>query len=280
MSGNFSVAANSETGTSFTVPNGATSCTFNAAGTWSDGGSYLGGPEGLGSCYTTAIRMCPGSLGALIANHNSAYVQIGTSKTLNVIGNQTLSFIFNDVPGSGVDNTGAMNVSYSCNASTPTVTPTPVSTRYAKVGNYDITECVKDTQTGLIWEGKTASGLRAGTNTYTNFDNPADYQVWSSSPARFPTLAEINAPTNSMGYVNAVNTANLCGFSSDWRMPTFDELNNLRMVVDTMWFPNTSAGAYWTSTANSYLAWFVNFGTGLSNSTTRDNHYYTVRLVR
>jgi hypothetical protein len=83
-----------------------------------------------------------------------------------------------------------------------------------------------------------------------------------------------------MGYVNAVNTANLCGFSSDWRMPTFDELNNLRMVVDTMWFPNTSAGAYWTSTANSYLAWFVNFGTGLSNSTTRDNHYYTVRLVR
>ena len=36
---------------------------------------------------------------------------------------------------------------------------------------FDKTECVRDNATGLIWEGKAASSLRAGSNKYTNFDS-------------------------------------------------------------------------------------------------------------
>ncbi|MEN9374447.1 MAG: hypothetical protein RIR79_1999, partial [Pseudomonadota bacterium] len=42
---------------------------------------------------------------------------------------------------------------------------------YELVGTYDKTECVKDTTTNLIWEGKTADGSsRDGSKKYTNYD--------------------------------------------------------------------------------------------------------------
>ena len=145
----------------------------------------------------------------------------------------------------------------------------------ASGGTYDKTECVKDNITGLIWEGKTVSGDRAGSNTYTNYD------------ARYlGTQADQDAATNSYGYAIYVNGLSLCGFT-DWRLPTVEELQTIvdysvadpDPAINTTWFPNTAI-RYWTSShhlGNIINAWYVN-----SNAIdfTSRNIYLAVRLVR
>jgi hypothetical protein len=119
---------------------------------------------------------------------------------------------------------------------------------------YDRTECVKDNVTNLIWEGKPATGLRAGSAEYTNY---GDGRVGDSST-----------------YVAAVNAQTLCGYS-DWRLPTPDELQGLVDYsvaypgpnIASDWFPNTTQYPYWTSTAASIVGipnatWYVNFFDG------------------
>jgi hypothetical protein len=131
---------------------------------------------------------------------------------------------------------------------------------------YDKTECVRDNATGLIWEGKTTSGLRSMTNNYHNWDDLTKNQVRViptgpvpiGTPITFipPTQAQIDVSSggsaNSIGYKNAVNALNLCG-SATWRMPTKDELAGIvkgaaAPKIDSVWFPNTFSGNYWTST--------------------------------
>jgi Protein of unknown function (DUF1566)/FG-GAP-like repeat len=124
------------------------------------------------------------------------------------------------------------------------------SMNFSTMGSNPLTSCVVDNVTGLVWEGKTATGTRAGTNTYTNEN--------SSNPNG------VNA------YISHVNSQNLCGFN-DWRMPTADELVGLLDFgqytagsprIKSAWFPNTVATWYWTSTGwieEDYYAWHVNF---------------------
>ena len=135
------------------------------------------------------------------------------------------------------------------------------------VGTNDLTQCVFDSATGLTWEGKPSSGFRANINTFTNYDNATTLQKGSPgtpSSLAMPTLADINAATNSIGYVAAVNAAALCGFTN-WRMPTYTELLSINKVANgglgndgsgigidgdvTAWFPNTLNGMTWTSTS-------------------------------
>jgi hypothetical protein len=146
---------------------------------------------------------------------------------------------------------------------------------YSEVGNYPRTYCVKDNITGLMWEGKPASGLRGNpeldpNGTYTNY-----------------TGNQIN--TNAQGYVNAVNAAGLCGYT-DWRLPTVSELQSIvdygvaspGPTIDGNWFPNTKA-FYWTSSpyvGNSVSAWGVNFYSGGVHNGNRSSSYGYVRLVR
>ena len=161
----------------------------------------------------------------------------------------------------------------------------------ASGGTYDKTECVKDNRTGLVWEGKTASGDRAGSNTYTNFDSTSSAQKWvSGSTYVNPTQADLDASTNSIGYKNAVNTSALCGYT-DWRMPTKEELQGILASsgspkIDTTWFPNTQASYYWSSSpyvGDSGYAWYVGFVSGYVNSNYYGYRGYYgdhVRLVR
>ena len=141
----------------------------------------------------------------------------------------------------------------------------------ASGGRYELTECVKDNGTGLIWEGKTASGDRAGSNTYTNFDSTTSLQnlVVAIALLRKPDQSEIDASTNSIGYRDSVRAIGLCGFT-DWRLPTKEELVAIRDTskavtdtqIDSTWFPNTQALGYWSSDAYpsySYGAWNVSF---------------------
>lgn len=158
---------------------------------------------------------------------------------------------------------------------------------------YDKTECVRDNATGLIWEGKTASGLRASDNKYNNLDNTGLLQIAANNvpsttalPARRPTQAEIDAPDNSVGYQNNVNALSLCG-SKAWRMPTKDELQTLRVAgttthIDLDWFPNTNLNGYYaTSTqfgAQAERASVVQFGTGTVDSWLRDGTIWHATL--
>ncbi|MCX8517989.1 MAG: DUF1566 domain-containing protein [Rhodoferax sp.] len=145
---------------------------------------------------------------------------------------------------------------------------------------YDKTECVKDNITGLVWEGKTASGMRAGSGSYTNY-----HSSYSG------TQAEMDAASNTYGYVAIVNTSGLCGFTN-WRLPTAKELqtlvnygvSGLSTTIDTTWFPNTQQGGsyYWSSlpyVGKSGFAWNVDFNLGRVSSIERSNAGH-VRLVR
>lgn len=123
--------------------------------------------------------------------------------------------------------------------------------------------CTYDDATQLLWEVKTSDGgLRDWQKGYTNYDDPNQPQVWNGdNPATFrnPTPAEINAPTNSIGYQAAVNAQGLCGFN-DWRRPTGDssssvpadrELQSLFNqttwdYLDPAYLENPSASDFWS----------------------------------
>jgi len=142
----------------------------------------------------------------------------------------------------------------------------PKFSHYSTVRDYPITDCVKDNTTGLTWEGKPLSGERASSKTYTNF---GDQSIGDAS-----------------AYVDSVNAIRLCNYS-DWRLPTKDELAGLIVErdspsIDSTWFPNTQAQAYWTASRHSDLmgiAWFVDFYGGGVFSYKRSNGSH-VRLVR
>jgi hypothetical protein len=141
--------------------------------------------------------------------------------------------------------------------------------RLAGVINYPLESCVRDNVTGLVWEGKTASGARAGSNNYTNLGN--------------------NAATDASGYVAAVNASNLCGFN-DWRLPTRMELLTLvdygiatSPKLNTTWFPNSAGTGYWAAEGgtNPNGAWIVGFeGTSGRSSEESRSDFFAVRLVR
>ena len=119
-------------------------------------------------------------------------------------------------------------------------------------------------------------------------------------PARAPTQTEIDAPDNAIGYQNNVNALKLCG-ASNWRMPTKDELQKLRLAgtttqIDLDWFPNTNLDGYYaTSTqfgAQVERSSVIQFGAGVVDNWLRDGTVWdatkgalpirenSVRLVR
>ncbi len=139
---------------------------------------------------------------------------------------------------------------------------------YSAVGGRPLSICVRDNVTGLVWEGKDATGTRAGSNTYTNLDN--------------------GLASDASGYVVAANTANLCGFN-DWRLPSIRELSNIvdhsrgtAPKINTAWFPNTVANNYWSAeleSTNNANAWYVDFQYGYVYFEAR-SAVRAVRLVR
>ncbi|WP_347486039.1 DUF1566 domain-containing protein [Vandammella animalimorsus] len=148
-------------------------------------------------------------------------------------------------------------------------------------GHYDKTECVKDTVTGLIWEGKVddSNHLRHYAKRYTNYGD--------------------GRARDTSEYVAQVNAQGLCGFN-DWRLPTVRELQGLvdyskpypYPPINTDWFPHTwdDSNTYWAAhwASDSYAsepayAWFVDFRHGATSWLERHSRGYiqgAVRLVR
>jgi hypothetical protein len=150
--------------------------------------------------------------------------------------------------------------------------------------------CTRDNVTGLIWEVKTASGLRSQNNTYTWYD--------PNSPDGNPGTANGGTCTggacDTTGFVQAVNAQGLCG-AGDWRLPTVKELEGIvdygrfNPAIDPEYFPNTPSsftntllGAFWSGSScanDSSYAWSVIFLLGHPYHYSRSNDY-RVRLVR
>ena len=251
--------------TAQTITAGATatfSVTATGTGTlsyqWKKNGTNItGGMGATASSYTTPAMGYAGN-GAVYSVEVSNSVGTTTSSTATLTVNKTST---------------AQSYGYVANASD---------------GLYDKTECVQDNNTGLIWEGKTASPAtsRLGTSTYVNYDDANSAQKFNGITFVNPTQTEIDANTNSIGYKNSVNTSALCGYT-DWRLPIKEELEGILASsgspkIDTTWFPNT-ANYYWSSSpyvGDSSFAWGVYFSNGLVNFSGGRGNGYAVRLVR
>lgn len=151
--------------------------------------------------------------------------------------------------------------------------------------NFDITECVRDVSTGLTWEGKTSTAQRAGQNSYTNYTSTT---IPQKEAGVLLSQYEIEAISNSIGYVKYVNNSLLCGFN-DWRLPTLAELKTLVKAgdnpsMDSTWFPNTSGYFYWASDSDIRLDGF-DAGAAIRISDGKDSYAFRfnkdrIRLVR
>ena len=223
---------------------------------------------------------------------NGVNITGGTGATTNTYTTPAMGYAGNGAVYSVVITDSTNTVTSNSARLTVSKTATPQS--YGRVANasdgfYDKTECVQDNNTGLVWEGKTASPAtsRLGTSTYTNYDGDGMEQKLGGANANPAT--EINVPGNSTGYRDAVNAgAGLCGFT-DWALPTLEQLQGIVASsgvpwIDTSWFPNTPANSlYWSSSpvANySGRAWGLDFYYGSSSSLGGRGESYSVRLVR
>lgn len=150
--------------------------------------------------------------------------------------------------------------------------------------------CVKDNVTGLMWERKTNDGgLYDISRTFTHLDNTNSAQFVTGA---FPTLVQINAATNSIGFKNAVNADALCG-ATDWRLPETDELQSIAdyssastNVLGTAWFTVSAKGnSYISAAAAAALpptdhVIFSGGATGVQQGVTREVQSASIRLVR
>ncbi len=132
--------------------------------------------------------------------------------------------------------------------------------------------CVQDSDTGLMWAGKSDRG---GLHDYRN-----TYSWWNPNQANgeldyrgVENAGECSGSScDTWNFVNAVNEAGYCGHN-DWRMPGKDELysiSDLRKAsdpptADTAFFPHTQAAEYWSGNDYSFqwdAAWAWNFQFG------------------
>ncbi len=147
--------------------------------------------------------------------------------------------------------------------------------------------CVRDNNTGMIWQVKQrVGGLHDTTNTYTwlNFDetnNGGDIGTENGG-----SCSGSNCDTAS--YVDAINEARFCG-GGDWSLPSLEQLRSIAdysvlspgLTIDSNFFPNSS-DVYWSSTpeANRTIGvWTFSYFDG-SDQTASKNSRRAVRLVR
>lgn len=131
--------------------------------------------------------------------------------------------------------------------------------------------CVRDNQSGLLWEVKKSEpGLQNINNTYTWYDPDERSNGGYAGKANAGVCTGSDCDTYS--YAKAINALKLCG-SDDWYLPSRYELNT---IVDTSvplpgptfpkaYFPESLPGKYWTDTTfrtRRAAAWVWRFDQG------------------
>lgn len=149
---------------------------------------------------------------------------------------------------------------------------------FSRVGSFALDECVKDNRTGLVWEGKSSTGLRSAASqiNFAGLTNPG------------------LGPYDASFYVSEVNRLRLCGYS-DWRLPTLLEMQSIADygatsggMLSTQWFPNSGTqGFHWTATidTNGVDRWVMDMREGTTVYEPMLNpdglgYLHQVRLVR
>jgi len=148
-------------------------------------------------------------------------------------------------------------------------------------------DCVRDNQSGLIWEVKKSEpGLQNINNTYSWYDpDQATNGGWAGK-ANAGVCTGSDCDTDS--YIKAVNAKKLCGLD-DWYLPSRFELNT---IVDTSvsfpgptlpkaFFPEALSGKYWTDTTFKTRrggAWIWSFDSG-SDSVLEKSEAHSIRLT-
>jgi hypothetical protein len=126
--------------------------------------------------------------------------------------------------------------------------------------------CTRDNETGLIWEVKTNDrGLRDIGWVYPWFE-PDMKTNGGFEGTPYDGIGDYSYKGDTYFYKNAVNQKGLCG-STDWRMPTEDELKALvrkgvSPTINVAYFPNSDTSNFWSSSPHNYgnsLAWYVSF---------------------
>ena len=157
--------------------------------------------------------------------------------------------------------------------------------------------CVRDNNTGLVWEVKTDdTSLHGRDHSYSWLQSENNGGFAGQTGSAGDTCANSQCDTES--FVQAVNSAGLCNFF-DWRLPTHNELLSLvhfgnvaGTKIDLGYFPNTnnlisSPLWYWTSApsadgvsdSGAQTAWAIDFETGNDNFLNKAT-LVKVRLVR
>jgi hypothetical protein len=140
------------------------------------------------------------------------------------------------------------------------VAPPPPPSRYLKLdgggnempANASNWSCVKDKETGLVWEAKTDdNGLRDKDWRFRHFHNFAGYASSVDYNGNILCQNLGSASCDAYSYVNALKATGLCG-RNDWRLPIQEELLNLVKYhadgsppnIDRTYFSDTVKGAY------------------------------------
>jgi len=148
-------------------------------------------------------------------------------------------------------------------------------------------ECVRDNQSGLVWEvKKNAPGLQNINNTYSWYDSDSKSNGGWAGKVNGGVCAGSECDTES--YIKALNAKKLCGLD-DWYLPSRFELNT---IVDTSiafpgpalpkaYFPEALSGQYWTDTTFKTRragAWIWSFDSG-SDSVVEKSEAHSIRLT-